>query len=439
MRRAVGPAARRPAEVREHEGVRSLTVPFDGFLDVVGPQPLLDDVEPDAGRRAGRCSPRSCSATAAPRAAAWWLAPGGRAAVPAQRAVRRHRPRAPARRRGAAGSDLDVVAGVLPAYGLFIAAGFACYAFVISEGRRFLEDRAGGLAPGSPRWAVHAVCAVGVVLGRVARLNSWEPVTEPVGTLERVVLTLSWRWAPVAVVATFLVIWAGHAVTRAAARAAVSGAASLTAPLAVSPRRRAAPRAAPDRGRGSTPRRRSATGSAGRRGRAASPIVRRGRKNCTSGPIVTANTTVPRPDGPTEQPAGGEGGQLDARAHEPDRADTPRGQPGHQAVPRARSEAGADVEAVPGPHRTRRPRGRRAGRRASPACRARAARASIVDADEEHVEHRAEAGPLAQGQPGEQHDGADDDADRADGDAGVVARCPGRAPTTGRARGRRRP
>jgi hypothetical protein len=38
-----------------------------------------------------------------------------------------------------------------------------------------------------------------------------------VGTLERVVLTLLWRWAPVAVVATFVVIWAGHALTRAAA------------------------------------------------------------------------------------------------------------------------------------------------------------------------------------------------------------------------------
>ena len=75
--------------------------------------------------------------------------------------------------------------------------------------------------------ALHAVCAVGVVLGRVARLNSWEPMTEPIGTLERVVLTLSWRWAPVAVVATFVVIWGSTRCTRAAAQAAQRGIATL--------------------------------------------------------------------------------------------------------------------------------------------------------------------------------------------------------------------
>jgi uncharacterized membrane protein len=208
--------------------VRSLTVPFDGFLEVVVRNRfwmtwnlLLAAVPaalaPVVFRHRG------------PRSATWWLA----LAV-----VLLFLPNAPyvvtdlVHLRGdvvLAGSDLDVVAGVLPAYALFIAAGFACYAVVISEGRRFLEDA--GLAVWRPaaELAVHAVCAVGVVLGRVARLNSWEPVTEPVGTLERVVLTLSWRWAPVAVVATFLVIWAGHAVTRAAARAAVSGTTSLVA------------------------------------------------------------------------------------------------------------------------------------------------------------------------------------------------------------------
>jgi uncharacterized membrane protein len=127
----------------------------------------------------------------------------------------------------AAGGDLAVVTGVLPVYAAFIAAGFSCYAFVISEGRRYLE-RAGLGAWGPPaEVAVHALCAVGVVLGRVARLNSWEPVTEPVGTVERVVLTLSWRWAPAAVVATFVVIWAGHALTRAAVQTAQRGAATL--------------------------------------------------------------------------------------------------------------------------------------------------------------------------------------------------------------------
>jgi uncharacterized membrane protein len=118
-----------------------------------------------------------------------------------------------------AGSDLAVVTGVLPVYACFILAGFVAYAAALGEAGRYLE------AVGLARWrasgeiAVHLVCAVGVVLGRVARLNSWEPVTEPAGTVERVVLTLSWRWAPVAVVATFVVTWAGHALVRTVGRA----------------------------------------------------------------------------------------------------------------------------------------------------------------------------------------------------------------------------
>jgi uncharacterized membrane protein len=119
----------------------------------------------------------------------------------------------------AAGSDLAVVAGVLPVYAGFILAGFGAYTIALSEAGQYLE--AAGLGRWRPRAevAVHLVCAVGVVLGRVARLNSWEPVTEPAGTFERVVLTLSWRWAPVAVVATFVVVWAGHALVRTVGRA----------------------------------------------------------------------------------------------------------------------------------------------------------------------------------------------------------------------------
>lgn len=121
-----------------------------------------------------------------------------------------------------ADSDLAVLTGVLPVYAAFIAAGFVAYAVVLREAGRYLASV--GLA----RWrapaevAVHGVCAVGVVLGRVARLNSWEPVTEPYGTFERVVLTLSWRWAPVAVLGTFVTIWAGHWLVRAVVRSTAS-------------------------------------------------------------------------------------------------------------------------------------------------------------------------------------------------------------------------
>ena len=118
-----------------------------------------------------------------------------------------------------AGGDLAVVGGVLPVYATFILAGFVAYAVAVTELGRYLSSVGLGRFRGTAELAVHCACAVGVVLGRVARLNSWEPVTQPHTTAERIVLTLTWRWAPVAVVVTFLATWVGFLVVRGAGRA----------------------------------------------------------------------------------------------------------------------------------------------------------------------------------------------------------------------------
>ena len=119
-------------------------------------------------------------------------------------------------------TDMAVVGGVLPAYAAFVAAGFVIYALVLREAGGFLRSE------GLGRWrpvmepAVHLACAVSVLLGRVARLNSWEPVTEPHTTAERVVSTLTWGWSPLAVVVLFVVIWAGHSLVRGTGRWALA-------------------------------------------------------------------------------------------------------------------------------------------------------------------------------------------------------------------------
>jgi uncharacterized membrane protein len=130
-----------------------------------------------------------------------------------------------------AGSDLTVITAVLPMYAAFIAAGFLAYALAVGEMGRYLTRI--GLAHwrGPAEVATHALCAVGVVLGRVARLNSWEPMTEPHGTAERIVLTLSWRGAPLAVLVTFGVIWVCHGATRALVRHGVAAAGSAAATI----------------------------------------------------------------------------------------------------------------------------------------------------------------------------------------------------------------
>jgi uncharacterized membrane protein len=64
-------------------------------------------------------------------------------------------------------------------FGLFFLAGFGCYLLALARLQRWLAAR--GWAP----WALpveivlHALCAVGIFLGRVLRFNSWDVVTEP--------------------------------------------------------------------------------------------------------------------------------------------------------------------------------------------------------------------------------------------------------------------
>src|SRR5262245_38461013 len=116
----------------------------------------------------------------------------------------------------AAGSDGAVVGAVLPVYAAFIGAGFVAYAVAVTELGRFLGRM--GLARWRPaaEVALHALCAVGILLGRLARLNSWEPVTRPHSSAERIVTTLTWRGAPGAVLVLFVTTWVGFALTRGA-------------------------------------------------------------------------------------------------------------------------------------------------------------------------------------------------------------------------------
>ena len=116
-----------------------------------------------------------------------------------------------------ADSRAAVYLGVLPLYAAFIAVGFACYAIAVGEVGRWLRRSGRASLVRAVELGLHAVCAVGVLLGRVTRLNSWDTFTEPHATVQRALATLSWSGTPSALVTLFLVIWFGHAVTRALA------------------------------------------------------------------------------------------------------------------------------------------------------------------------------------------------------------------------------
>lgn len=129
-----------------------------------------------------------------------------------------------------AGDDMARLTGVLPVFAAFIGLGVLAYTFSLMELGRYLDHVGLGARRLPIELGVHALAAVGVVLGRFARLNSWEPFTEPQGTLERVVLTLSARWAPVLVVGMFVLTWLSYTVTRTLVEAAARSVRSALTP-----------------------------------------------------------------------------------------------------------------------------------------------------------------------------------------------------------------
>ncbi len=123
-----------------------------------------------------------------------------------------------------AASDGVLVFGVLPLYAGFVLAGFLAY-LVCTE---LVAREVRSVRPGTRRWvvefALHLLCALGIVLGRIARLNSWDTITQPVGTAEQIFATLTWRGAPAAFAAVFVAVACTHLVLRTLVVAAVEAA-----------------------------------------------------------------------------------------------------------------------------------------------------------------------------------------------------------------------
>ncbi|MCM6776909.1 DUF1361 domain-containing protein [Nocardia sp. CDC159] len=119
-------------------------------------------------------------------------------------------------------ADGPVVTTVLPLYAALIGSGFLAYHLALAELGRFLARIGRGHWRLPVTIALHLSCAVGIFLGRWVRLNSWEPVVQPLGTVERIMLSLTWSWAPLAIAVLFVVTALGHFVTKAVVEAAVA-------------------------------------------------------------------------------------------------------------------------------------------------------------------------------------------------------------------------
>lgn len=105
-------------------------------------------------------------------------------------------------------------AAMVGQYLCLFAAGFLAYVFSLVRLERWLATRGWSRrAVFTADLALHGLCAVGIVLGRVFRFNSWDLVTNPGGLLD--VLVIPKPQTVIALLALFALLAGGVAITRA--------------------------------------------------------------------------------------------------------------------------------------------------------------------------------------------------------------------------------
>ncbi len=111
-------------------------------------------------------------------------------------------------------SESLILFAILPLYTVFILVGFLAYLAALGP----LVREVRSTWPQVQRWQVevpvHLIVSVGIVLGRIARLNSWDTISSPGTTLERTFSALSWSGAPAATIAVFVAVWLTTVATR---------------------------------------------------------------------------------------------------------------------------------------------------------------------------------------------------------------------------------
>ncbi len=118
-------------------------------------------------------------------------------------------------------SVAQIVVVAIPMYTLFLTIGFGAYVASLSLFSRFVHTLIPRLGTTVIEVVVHALCAFGIYLGRINRLNSWDLATQPDLVLSTSVQVLSTGKAMFIIGLTFLVLWSLFSISRLFVRALV--------------------------------------------------------------------------------------------------------------------------------------------------------------------------------------------------------------------------
>jgi uncharacterized membrane protein len=95
---------------------------------------------------------------------------------------------------------------IIPQYLIFILAGFEAYVISLINLGYYCHQLGLGKYIIGIELGTHALCSLGIYLGRFQRFNSWDIVTKPDNLIDSIVENLTGKWSVLMISVTFIIL-----------------------------------------------------------------------------------------------------------------------------------------------------------------------------------------------------------------------------------------